>query len=46
MGGVWRFRVSSLEAYMQKITAKTQAKIAESMAPSNPAVDVVRNWRR
>jgi excisionase family DNA binding protein len=46
MGGVWRFRVSTLEAYMQKITAKTQAQIAESMAPSNPAVDVVRNWKK
>jgi excisionase family DNA binding protein len=46
MGGVWRFRVSELEAYMQKITLETQARIAESMAPSNPAVDVVRNWRR
>ncbi len=46
MGGVWRFRVSELEAYMQKITAKTQAQIAENMAPSKSAVDVVRNWRR
>src|ERR1039458_6775403 len=40
MGGVWRFRVSALEAYMQKITAKTQPQIAENMAPSKPAVDV------
>lgn len=46
MGGVWRFRVSELEAYMQKITEKTQSQIAENMAPSKPAVDVVRNWRR
>jgi excisionase family DNA binding protein len=45
MGGVWRFRVSALEAYMQKITEKTQTKIAENMAPSKPAVGVVRNWR-
>lgn len=46
MGGVWRFRASSLETYMQRITAKTQAQITENMAPSSPAVDVVRNWRR
>ena len=46
MGGVWRFRVSALEAYMQKITAKTQTQIAQNMAPLKPAVDIVRNWRR
>jgi excisionase family DNA binding protein len=45
VGGVWRFRVSALEVYMQKITEKTQTRIAENMAPSKPAVGVVRNWR-
>lgn len=33
MGGVWRFRVSALEAYWQEITRNTQSRIAKTMAP-------------
>jgi excisionase family DNA binding protein len=46
VGGVWRFRISALEAYMQKITENTQTRIAQNMAPSKSAVGVVRNWRK
>ena len=46
VGGVWRFRVSALEAYMQKLTENTQTRIAQNMAPSESAVGVVRNWRK
>ena len=46
MGGVWRFRVSALEAYWQEITRNTQSRIAQTMAPSESAVGVVRNWRQ
>lgn len=45
MGGVWRFRVSALEAYLREITQNTQSRIAKTMAPSESAVGVVRNWR-
>ncbi len=45
MGGVWRFRVSALEAYLQEITQNTQSRIAKTMAPSESAVGVVRNGR-
>jgi excisionase family DNA binding protein len=45
MGGIWRFRASALEAYMGEITANTQARIAQAMAPSDPAVCAVRNRR-
>lgn len=46
VGGVWRFRVSALEAYMQKLTENTQTRIAQNMALSESAVGVVRNWRK
>ncbi len=46
VGGVWRFRVSALEIYMQKLTENTQTRIAQNMAPSKSAVGVVRNWRK
>ncbi len=46
MGGVWRFRVSALEDYWQQITRNTQSRIAKTMAPSESAVGVVRNWRQ
>lgn len=46
IGGVWRFRVSALEAYMEKLTENTQTRIAQNMAPSESAVGVVRNWRK
>jgi hypothetical protein len=46
VGGVWRFRVSALEAYIQKLTENTQTRIAQNMAPSESAVGVVRNWRK
>ena len=45
IGGVWRFRRSALEMYLQEVTRNTQAKIAESMAPSESAVCAVRNRR-
>ena len=45
IGGVWRFRVSALEAYLQEITQNTRSRIAQTMAPSNAAVGAVRNWR-
>lgn len=46
VGGVWRFRISALETYMREITQNTQSRTAQSMAPSEPAVGVVRNWRK
>lgn len=46
VGGVWRFRVSALEAYMRKLTENTQTQIAQNMAPSKSAVGAVRNWRK
>ncbi len=46
VGGVWRFRTSALEAYMQEITQNTQTRIAQTMAPSDSAVCGVRNWRK
>lgn len=45
MGRVWRFRRSALEAYFNETTQNTQAKIAESMAPSESAVCAGRNRR-
>lgn len=46
IGGVWRFRASALDAYVQKITLETQVQIAESMAPSKSAFCGVRDWRK
>lgn len=46
IGGVWRFRVSALEDYLQEITQKSQAKTARNMAPSESAVGAFRNWRK
>lgn len=46
VGGVWRFRVSALEAYMQEVTQNTQHRIAQTMAPSESAVCAGRNGRK
>jgi len=46
MGGVWRFRASALNAYMQEMTEKTRSGIAQTMAPSETAICGVRNWRK
>jgi len=45
MGGVWRFRASALETYLREITESTRSRIAQTMAPSDSAVCVVRNGR-
>jgi excisionase family DNA binding protein len=45
MGGVWRFRRSALETYLREVTRNTQARIAQNMAPSEPAVCAGRNRR-
>lgn len=46
IGGLWRFRASALDAYMQQMTEEAQSRIGESMAPSKTAICGVRNGRR
>ena len=44
-GKLWRFRVSVLESYVQKMMQKQRDIPRESMAPSDTAVCAVRNRR-
>ena len=46
MGGVWRFRASALEAYMQELMDDTRSRTRETMAPSDTVVGVTRNRSR
>ncbi len=46
VGGVWRFRASALNAFMQEMTENTRSGIAQNMAPSDTAICGVRNGRK
>jgi len=45
-GKLWRFRLSVLEAHVQKMMLKNRDIPIDNMAPSDTAVCAVRNRRR